>query len=328
MNSRGWLGLGGLLLLLLAGMLVVERQPPAPLPPAAPVAWLAALQDARQPLLAIEVRRPGQPLVRLERRATGWVLPAKAEYPADQQRVAELLRALTAAHQLAPRSARSEDYGQLGLAVQGAVAEQGIQLRLEREGGAPLLLLIGKTEQGGQLVRRADEAQSWLIDQLIELPANELQWLDRRVTAIPFAAVRELTLQHADGERLSLFRATPEQTHLQLRELPAGRRLLAEGAGDDSARLFADLQFNEVAPLAQIAFKGHAALRFRLEDFTGKTLQGALYLQAQQPWLVLESGSGLAAEQLPGPPGWAYLLDEQSYRQLAKKLTDMLAQKT
>src|SRR5690606_11862025 len=129
------------------------------------------------------------------------------DYPADQAALAGLLKALGEARKVEPRTANAELYGRLGLAEQGSPEEQAVRVTLQRGELPPLQLLIGKpSQQEGQLVRQAGEAQSWLISQRIELPASELQWLDRRIVSVPFAEVRELDLRHAGGERLSLYR--------------------------------------------------------------------------------------------------------------------------
>lgn len=321
MMRKGLLGLVLLLAALLAGWwfshpVVSVQQPAVTAQP-----WLPVLQGRLEQVTALEVRRPGQPLVRLERRLQGWVLPAKADYPADQASVAELLQALAAAHKVAPLKGSPES---LGLTEQGAADVQAMRIQVELAGMPALVLLIGKPAgQGGQLVRRADEQQAWQVDQQIELPATELQWLDRRVTAIAFTSVRELILRQPGAAPVHLFREHAADATLQLRKLPAGRQPLAT-ALSDCVMPFADLQFTEVAPLAQIGFKGKPALRFSLSTASGGRLDGELYVQAEQPWLILGESQGLTAQELPGKPGWAYRLEAAQYRMLAKKLTDLL----
>ena len=291
--------------------------------PAQAERWLPGVQVAQ--VKAIEVQRGDQPLVRLERREQGWVVPAKADYPADQGVVNRLLKALAEARKVEPRTANPELYGRLGLADKGEAEERAVRLTLE-QGEAPLRLLIGKPgQQEGQLVRRADEAQSWLVSQRIELPASELEWLDRSVTAIPFAEVRELDLRHAGGERLTLARDKSEEANLQVRDLPKGKRLVFDGAANGFGQFFADLRFADAAPLAQLGFDGKPALEFSLTTFAGKTLKGRFYGKADQHWLLLEQGSGLSASEVPGRSDWAYRVEPYQYQSLARKLTDLLA---
>lgn len=305
----------------------LTRNAERPQAPAQAEAWLPGLQSAQ--VQAIEVRREGQPLVRLERREQGWVVPAKADYPANQGTVTGLLKVLAEARKVEARTRNPELYGLLGLAEKGDVAQQAVRVKLESADAVPLSLLIGKAgQQEGQLVRRADEAQSWLVSQRIELPASELEWLDRRIAAVPFAEVRTLQVEHATGERLSLFRDTAEEANFKVRDVPKDRQLAFAGAADGMARLFADLQFADAAPLAQLTFEGTPSLTFSLQTFAGNTLKGRFYTKADQHWLLLDKDSDLPAVELPGHDDWAYRLEPYQYQNLAKKLTDLLAEKT
>ena len=322
MNRKTLFVLAVLALALVAGWYFTS-QVGLPRVPAQAERWLPGVQVAQ--VKAIEVQRGDQPLVRLERREQGWVVPAKADYPADQGVVNKLLKALAEACKVEPRTANPELYGRLGLADKGEAEQRGVRLTLE-QGEAPLQLLIGKPgQQDGQLVRRADEAQSWLVSQRIELPASELDWLDRRVTAIPFAEVRELDLRHAGGERLTLARDKAEEANLQVRDLPKGKRLAFDGAANGFGQFFADLRFADAAPLAQLGFEGKPALEFSLTTFAGKTLKGRFYGKADQHWLLLEQGSGLSASEVPGRSDWAYRVEPYQYQSLARKLTELLA---
>ena len=322
MNRKTLFVLAVLALALVAGWYFTS-QVGLPRVPAQAERWLPGVQVAQ--VKAIEVQRGDQPLVRLERREQGWVVPAKADYPADQGVVNKLLKALAEARKVEPRTANPELYGRLGLADKGEAEQRGVRLTLE-QGEAPLQLLIGKPgQQEGQLVRRADEAQSWLVSQRIELPASELDWLDRRVTAIPFAEVRELDLRHAGGERLTLARDKAEEANLQVRDLPKGKRLAFDGAANGFGQFFADLRFADAAPLAQLGFDGKPALEFSLTTFAGKTLKGRFYGKADQHWLLLEQGSGMSASEVPGRSDWAYRVEPYQYQNLARKLTDLLA---
>ncbi|BCR25721.1 DUF4340 domain-containing protein [Aquipseudomonas alcaligenes] len=322
MNRKTLFVLAVLALALVAGWYFTS-QVGLPRVPAQAERWLPGVQVAQ--VKAIEVQRGDQPLVRLERREQGWVVPAKADYPADQGVVNKLLKALAEARKVEPRTANPELYGRLGLADKGEAEERAVRLTLE-QGEAPLRLLIGKPgQQEGQLVRRADEAQSWLVSQRIELPASELDWLDRRVTAIPFAEVRELDLRHAGGERLTLARDKAEEANLQVRDLPKGKRLAFDGAANGFGQFFADLRFADSVPLAQLGFEGKPALEFSLTTFAGKTLKGRFYGKADQHWLLLEQGSGLSASEVPGRSDWAYRVEPYQYQSLVRKLTELLA---
>lgn len=284
---------------------------------------LPALSGHLEEVRMLSIRHGDLPAIRIERSTGGWVVPAKAGYPALAGEVNRLLRALAEAHKVEAKTRNPDNHARLGLAEQGEGA--ALRLTLEGIGEAPLALLIGQASQrGGQLVRLAGDPQVWLIDQPLELVAHELAWLDRRISAIPFASVREVEVRHADGEQLNVWRANPGQFNLALRQLPKGRSLAYEPVANGMATLFSTLDFADAAPLTQVDFKSKPELTFSVFTFAGGELQGAFYLQGGQHWLVLGENKGLDG-QLIAQRDWAYRLEEEQYRTLAKRVKDLLA---
>lgn len=283
---------------------------------------LPALAGQAGQVQGLVIRHGELPAIRIERRNGDWVVPAKAGHPAAAGEVNRLLRALAEARKIEAKTANPDNHARLGLAERGEGA--AIRLSLQRIGDPPLELLIGQaSQQGGQLVRLAGEDQVWLIDQSLQLVDHELAWLDRRISVIPFSKVRELALRHADGERLDIGRDSPEQYDLALRQLPAGRSV-HQPLVNGMALLFASLDFADAAPLEQVGFRGRAELSFSLRTFGGGELHGSLHRQGGQHWLLLGDSQGLDG-LLIGAPAWAYRLEEAQYRQLARRLADLLA---
>ncbi|MCQ4348511.1 DUF4340 domain-containing protein [Pseudomonas stutzeri] len=311
-----------LVVLLLGGLFAwLQRGAEAPRQ-AARQLLLPALAGQLERVQALEIRHGELPAIRIERQGGGWVVPAKAGFPAAAGEVNRLLRALGEARKVEAKTRNPDNHARLGLAERGEQA--ATRLRLEGVGQAPLELLIGQgSRQGGQLVRLPGDDQVWLIDQPLALVDNELAWLDRRISAIPFASVSALEVRHADGERLELRRERPEQFDLALRRLPAGRQLAHAPLANGMAMLFAGLDFADAAPLAQLDFKGRPELEFSLQTFDGGELHGRFHLQGGQHWLLLGDSRGLDGQLIAGRD-WAYRLEEQQYRTLARRLGDLL----
>lgn len=308
------LGLGGLFAWL-------QRSAEGPQQAARPL-LLPALSGHLEQVRALEIRHGELPEIRIERRDGSWVVSAKAGFPAAAAEVNRLLRALAEAHKVEAKTANPANHARLDLAEQGEGA--ATRLTVEGVGSGPLTLLIGQaSHQGGQLVRVPGDNQVWEVDQSLQLVDNELAWLDRRISRIPFASVRELEVRHADGEQLNVERDTPEQANLTLRQLPKGRALAHEAAANGMATLFAALDFADAAPLAQIGFEDRPELEFSLYTFNGGLLRGAFHQRGGQHWLVLDESRGLDGQLIAGKD-WAYRLEEQQFRALAKRVKDLL----
>ena len=327
MGRKGLITLIIIVLLCVLGYLAVQRGQQQSTAQVESAPWLAAEQGYLNTLQALEIEAPGQPSVRIERREDGWVVPAKADYPAAPQALAELLRALREARTQEAKTANPQWHARLGLAEEGAPDEQALRLKLQFAGHPDLGLRLGNPSQqgSGQLVRRAGEDQVWLIDQQLQVPIRELDWLDRRVSDIPFTSIARLQLRYADGEVLTLTRDDAQQYNFAIAELRKEQTLSFEGAANSVALVFSNLQFADAAPLAQISFKQAPVLQFSLTGFNEQRLEGALYKQAEHYWLVLGEAEGFEAAEVTARRDWAYRLESEQVQRLAKKLRDLLA---
>jgi len=327
MGRKGLIALIVIALLCVLGYLAVQQSQQRRTAQVERAPWLAAEQGYLSSLQALEIEQPGQPAVRIERRGDTWVVPAKADYPAAKQPLAELLRALREARMVEAKTANAQWHGRLGLAESGEESEQALRLKLLFDGHPDLNLRLGNpSRQGnGQLVRRAGDDQVWQIDQQLDLPTVELQWLDRRVTDIDFTRIRRLELDHADGEKLTLSKADAQQYNFAVEQMTKGQALSFEGAANGMVTLFSNLLFADAAPLAQIGFRQAPVLKLQLSGFDGQSLTGALYQQGDQHWLVLGEHQGFASGEVTGRSDWAYRLDVDQVRRLTKKLRDLLA---
>lgn len=304
MKRLGWL-LG--LLLLIGGGLYVGWPPAELLPPEnrpAPLLW-PELAGREAQVQQLELRRDGLPPVQLKRTASGWQLAALG-YPARGEQVEALLQALGQARLQGERTAKADNHARLGLALKGEGA--ALALRLEPVGG-PRTLLIGELSQrGGQLVRWQDEDQVWLVDRNLQLPASELQWLDRRLVSLPAGEIRVLRIVHKGGRRLQLARSAPLQD-LQGGGLPVATANALGG-------LFTDLQALDLLPTDQLGFAGKPLLELRLETFAGGWLEAQVYQQGGHYWLLLGESGGLEPF-LHWQMGWAARIEAPQYQLLA-----------
>lgn len=326
MGKKGLSALLVIALLCALGYLALRHDQQQAAAPVEQAPWLAAQQDYLGSLQALDIEAPGQPPVRIERHGEDWVVPAKADYPAARQVLADLLRALREARKVEAKTANAQWHARLGLAEQGAEGEQALRLKLQFDGHPDLGLRLGKAAQQGtgQLVRLAGEDQVWLIDRQLNVPPRELDWLDRRISDIPYTDIQRIELRHADGEVLTLNRADAKQYNFAVEQLAGTQKLAFEGAANSVATLFSSLQFADAAPLDQVGFKQPPVLRFSLSSFGGQKLAGALYLQGEQYWMTLGAREGFKVEEVSARPDWAYRLDADQAQRLMKKLRDLL----
>ena len=113
MGRKGLIALIIIVLLCVLGYLSVQRGQQQSTAQVESAPWLAAEQGYLNTLQALEIEAPGQPSVRIERREDGWVVPAKADYPAAPQALAELLLALREARTQEAKTANPQWHARL-----------------------------------------------------------------------------------------------------------------------------------------------------------------------------------------------------------------------
>jgi hypothetical protein len=128
------------------------------------------------------VKAGGTTAVEMKRGEAGWTVSERSNYPADEAKLRKLVTSLAEAKVLEEKTSTAENYPTLGVEDVSNAAAGGIQVEVEGP-KQPVKLIVGKQSSGGQshYVRRAGEAQSWLVNKDIDTSASPDQWLRKSV---------------------------------------------------------------------------------------------------------------------------------------------------
>ena len=200
-----------------------------------------------------------------------WGMVEKAHYPIDESKVRKLLFALRDAEILEEKTSKPEFYEKLG--VQGLEGDESpsVHVTVERDGGAKLASLIVGNRRVAQgradeayYARRADEAQSLLVEADLRIDKADAAWLDKEIVDLPRDRVRAIEIVHADGERVFVHKDDEDATDYELAAIPEGKELRYAGAPASLASGLTRLQMDDVraagdttlpdAPLAVASF--------------------------------------------------------------------------
>lgn len=182
------------------------------------------LADVVNEIDAVDIVAPGGAVIGLRRDQTRWRVPEKDNYEADFRKLLGLLRGLAEARIVEQKTANPDWYARLGVDDPGTFGATG--RRVDFPGRELPSVIIGQTDSTGQrsFVRRAGEAQSWLIDRVLEVPADPVMWLERAIMDIPAEDIAEVVVRHPDGETVRLQRAGVEGHDFVLLDVPEGRK--------------------------------------------------------------------------------------------------------
>ena len=135
----------------------------------------------------ISLARHGQPALNFSQRGQQWWADS-LEYPAAQDKLADLLLGLSEARLEEAKSARQDQYYRLGVQDINDEGSEATLVGLYSD-DANWQVLLGKRASAGvgMYARLPTAKQSYLIDQQISLPTSAEEWLDKHLLAADFA---------------------------------------------------------------------------------------------------------------------------------------------
>jgi len=257
-----------------------------------------------------------------------WVSTSRSDYPVDIGRIRELLLALADAKLVEQKTARPENYAQLGVDDPANEGSKATRLTIAGDGGNEIDLILGNVAQPGyRYARKFDAAQSWLIDKDPTLPATAADWLLKDVVDVKPGAVRAVTISHPDGERIHIGKESAEQTDFDVADIPDGRELSYPTVANGIAGVLSALKFDDVRAGGEF---GDDAVTTTFETFDGDRIEVRSLAEDGADWITLrassEDGDGeLAAAINARTEDWQYRIASYKANQLTRRWDDILA---
>lgn len=212
-------------------------------------------------------------IVTLNKTDESWVVVEKSSYPANVNKVREVLLALANAKVLEEKTSQKELYSKLGVEDLSDATATGVRVDLSG-GKTPLSVIIG--QPGGQgsnstFVRLSDQPQSLLVSGLISAPKVASEWLKKELIDVQAADVQSVVVSRADGS-VTVSKSKREEQNFVVENLPAKREASSEFAANGLAGFVGTLNFDDVS--ARTADFAVPAGAFTLDS---KTFDGRIY---------------------------------------------------
>jgi hypothetical protein len=264
--------------------------------------FLPDLQARVNELSWLQVRNGDGEVATLQRRDDHWQIEEFHGYRADWARLRALLADLAQAEIVEPKTDNPEFYARLGVEAVDSPDATGVLIEFAPDSGLPAVI-VGKSAQGrdGRYVRLADQARSALIDRNLDLPQSASEWLETDIVDISDSEVVEVDIAHADGERVVARKASADDEHFALQDIPEGREIRSAWTVDSLANGLSALALEDVAPAGEIAWDD--AVRYGLVTADGLRLDVSLVERVTRSEAV-EAGEASASES---PEHWIRL---------------------
>ena len=282
----------------------------------------------------------GEVIVTLERGTTGWSVAERDGYPADLQKIRHTLLSLAETRILEAKTANPEWHDRLGVEAVESESAGGVAVTLI---GAdmPVEVIVGDSVGDYQAyVRRADEAQSYLIDRDPEVGSAATDWLETEILSIPGDRMQQVTVTHPDGEVLTIIKQDAEQANFAVEQIPEGRELQYDSVANVMANVLANLSLQDVESRTE---GDEPVIVTEFRTFDGLTLTVESIERDEDAWVAFEVGyeppiagdDTAASEGAPDPEteaqelngrlgGWRYQIATYQFDQLTRRMDDLL----
>ncbi len=262
--------------------------------------------------------------VTLIRQESGWVVSERADYPADFDKLSELLRGMAAAKFVERKTARAENHALLG--VRGIDDESSEAVLVKVSAGSDKFeLLYGNESEAGQgiFARLPDEAQVWLVSRQTKPLSSPAAWI--RSVALNIDAERIVSVQHASQAGELLVTRDAESGDFTVDSLPADTELQYATVANVLSRALVNLRATDVRQRGSEDWVPTLTATFTLVDGTlvmvaGAEVEGEYWLQID----VTAGEDGASGIDLDTVGKYEFMVAEYTFNQFRKSMKDMV----
>lgn len=309
------------------------------------------LQDRLNEIDRIEIVGGGdQAVATLSRSEQGWSVDEKDGYAANLTTIRTALLDLAEAATVETKTSNPEYYDRLGLEDIALETATGLELTMSfGDSSLPTVILGDNVGTSYRYARRTDQAQSYLIDRNPEVPRNIAQWLVTDIMDIRGTQVQQVSIEHTDGEHLSISKADVAQTNFTVADVPEDRTLLYPGVANVIGNALRELKLEDVERHTAPFPEPVATIRFA--TFDGLVIVATAYTIDEVGWLGFEAefdedqAIEFATEDVDEPlagteagvdpraeaeriservTGWRYKIPSYQYDQITRRMEDLL----
>ena len=273
----------------------------------------------------------------LAHKGDGWVLVEKDDYPVAADKLRRLVAGLADLRLLEAKTNQPNRYARLEVEDIAAKDAKSKEVTLALADGKPLAdLIVGKENYTSDLnglrgvyVRKPGQAQAWLAQGSIELPAAATDWIDRTVVDIAEDKMQRLQFEPVGAPAVTVSKADKSATEYTLAPLPEGK-----SADPDAVKrlteVFTAVSLDDVRA-DKNTDKAVKAGTAEAVTFDGLTLKAELLVMDGDAWLRLKAsapdGSAAATDAKTindRVTGWLFQLPQFKAALLQPKIDDYL----
>ncbi len=210
----------------------------------------------------------------------GWGLKEKQGYPADLEKVKQVIVGLANLRIHEPKTKNPELYERLGLEGKDQEGSVSTVLTLKTADNPKVATLVvgnqkpskGNPRASDMYVRKPEDPQTWLVIGNLPLEKMPAEWLDKEVTALTSKRVKQVLVTHPNGKTLQVSKAQPEDLDFQLDSVPVGFKVSSQFNLNNVVGTLVQLSLEDVKAETDVPFSNDSGVNAVLETFDGLRL--------------------------------------------------------
>jgi hypothetical protein len=287
-------------------------------------------QTPRPELQELKITAAGnRDIIHAQRQGELWLMANYFDYPLDVSQLQNFALQLQQAQLGVEKTAKSEKYSYLGVENITQDDAQGIEVSIKASSLTSQLVLGYQARQGGgQYVRIG--RQSYLMPEVISLPVNVQQWLDKEILTLAVDDIASVRVKPQEGIAYGVQQSTADKLTFELVQAADSSppALKYQSVLATLPEALSSIALIDVNPrVASQVANQHSQLQVILRDSSVLELNcwqsdGRYYLQIEAKSIALENH--YLARQQPSWRRWQYQISPFVYRQLVRPLSDFI----
>jgi hypothetical protein len=265
--------------------------------------------------------------VTISRESGNWMVNARDNYAADISKLGQLVSTLANARIVEQKTSNPENYANLGVNDPGD-GGNGRLVSIEGPGLNYSVIIGDSAQRDFRYARVPDQATSYLIDQNPPIPASASEWLVADIVDIPSSRIRNVSIEHADGESIVVEKIEEEQTDFDVLDVPEGRELSYATVGNGIAGALSDLGLDDVRK----RIDAPAVTSVTFETWNGLSLSVKVIDEEEASWLEFAATSVDEEHSVDNEvaainerlSGWQYQVADYKKNLLIRRWDDIL----
>lgn len=235
----------------------------------------------------------GEDGIDLEKKASGWVLTSRSDYPADVGKIRQLLIGLTQLSVVERKTSNPELFEKLGTTDPGPGRPSTLVEMGENTSNTLASLIIGNQSpsragagRNEYYVRKKGENQNFLTEGNLFLGKSAGDWINKQLTTIDNKRVMEVSVTHSDGTRITVKKDKPDQTDFNVTEPKNHGSTKSQFAINSIGTTLAHLSIQDVEKSGVMDFS-KPDLEVKLKTFDGLVLKSQIKKKEDKSYAVL-----------------------------------------